>query len=141
MTNAMYVTFPAPDLGDALPCTVCEGAGITGERYAMQAGTQPLIVDVFCPACGGCGRTAHEGCREEEHGIGVDDELDDFDLDDGEEDQDEEDGQPACPSCDGRTWYPVQGFTEPGENAVVLVLRMPCGCTEDRAQPIEQAGS
>lgn len=137
MTIAMHVPFPAPDLGDAQPCTVCEGAGITGERYTMQGGNVPLAVDVFCPACGGCGRAVHEGCAEAEHGIGVDDELDEiFDhLAD-----DEDDAEPACPSCDGRTWFPVQGFTS-GENAAVLVLKVPCGCMENHAKPIEQPDS
>jgi hypothetical protein len=139
MKIAMHVPFPAPELGDAQPCSVCEGAGITGERYTMQVGERGLAVDVFCPACGGCGRAAHEGCREDEHGIGVDDEPDDvfghLDQDDSEEGQ--EDGEPACWSCHGRTWFPVQGFTEPGENSVVLVLKMPCGCVENRAVPIE----
>lgn len=146
MKIKMYVAYPAPQLGEAQPCAVCDGAGITGERYTMQTGERGLAVDVFCPACGGCGRAEHEGCDGAEHGILVENELDDdfdddFDLfEDGEDPDDDQDDEPACPSCDGRTWFPVQGFTPPGENGAVLVLRVPCGCMEGRAEQIDQPG-
>ncbi|MEV0968488.1 hypothetical protein [Microtetraspora glauca] len=123
-TTYAYVPFPAPTPAD--PCDTCGGQGVTGDRYEMPTDTgQRLLVEVFCPACKGCGNGSHEQCK---HGAHADDE---FELGDVV-------AEDACPSCDGRGWTPVPGWSasDPGAVAVVL-MRVPCGCTEGRAQLVD----
>lgn len=65
----MYVDYPAPDLDGLDPCEPCQGAGTTGEMYAHAGGNGiTLVIDILCPACGGCGRAEHTECEPEAHG-------------------------------------------------------------------------
>lgn len=121
----------------ALPCPACQGSGVTGARYEMPSGPYVLVVDVICPACGGCGNGGfgHPGCKPEWHAGGDDDEDPWGPVDDGSD----EDG-PACYSCgSGRGWWPAQGFTGEGDDAVMHILRMPCGCSQGRLVEVPDA--
>jgi hypothetical protein len=137
-TTYVTVEFPPPTVvGPA--CQACEGRGVTGEQYQMPTGEgRVLLVDVFCPSCGGCGSAEHVFCAGLHAGLdaGASIWFDyDYDLDD-------EEPEDACPSCQGREWNAVQGFgdftfdEQDGEDVPtsVKVLRVPCGCTTDRAR-------
>lgn len=119
------------------PCQGCGGIGVTGERYEMP-GTDPvLLIDVICPQCGGCGNgdPEHRYCKPSAH---VDD-SGDFGADEEEDEDDHQDQEPACPSCNGRRWNAVTGFTADGaidEDEELAVLRVPCGC----AAPLLEIG-
>jgi hypothetical protein len=126
-TTYAYVEFLPPTVtGPA--CQACEGRGVTGEQYHLPTGKdRVLVVDVFCPACGGRGNADHQDCGGAHVGA-VDDWTaisEPFD-DDFQEDR--------CPSCQGREWNPVQGFDTDDPDADVRVLRVPCGCTTARAR-------
>lgn len=118
----------------ACPCPACQGSGVTGVRYDMPSGPYVLVVDVICPSCGGCGNGGfgHPGCQPGWH-AGDGDDADPWNgVGDDDEDPGDEDG-PACFSCgSGRGWWPVQGFTGEGDDAQMHILRMPCGCSQDR---------
>lgn len=114
---------PAEHREHQQPCPACQGSGVTGERYELPTGPYVLLVDVICPACGGCGNgnPAHAGCQPEQHAYP------------DEDDNGESGGEPTCWSCgSARGWYPVQGFTGEGDNTRMYLLRMPCGCSETR---------
>lgn len=150
---------PLEEHAHARPCPACQGRGVTGARYEMptgaaadlQAPKMVLLLEVFCPACGGCGNgdPEHAGCKAAWHpdpddaglfgegdpdnvGLGEDD---DFDLDGLADDHDDDCG-PACYSCaSGRGWYPIQGFTGEGDSTEMYTLRGLCGCSTDRLVP------
>ncbi|MGV9509345.1 hypothetical protein ACWDQZ_27470 [Streptomyces tendae] len=131
----LFIDLPAPELGDARPCDDCGGNGLTGETFALgvndDSGTPPLLVEVVCPSCLGCGRAEHD----EERGCGfLHAEDDEGLLDDWDDEQDEE----PCYSCHGHLFYYLPGITKDdnGEPEQVVYLRHPCGCTEDRARII-----
>lgn len=111
-------------------CPACAGARITGAVYSCAPlGAPRLLVDVLCPDCGGCGRATHDGCAPQEHA--------DADWDPDWEMLDRPDDDPhrhGCPSCRGRRWFPVQGFTD--GDAQMHTLRMPCGCATDLLQEV-----
>lgn len=138
MTTVARVTFPSPDLGGQPPCPSCAGAGVTGETYTLQTSEQypPLLVDVFCPGCGGCGRANHTGCVFLSPCTETLDRADDLAEDPDEDEEGELEG--ACPSCQGRTWWICQGFAGEGEDTVMHHLRVPCGCTEGQVQYVER---
>lgn len=124
----------------AQPCQPCEGAGVTGERYEMPAGEHVLLVEVFCPACGGCGNgdPRHAGCKPEWHADSGDDEESGF------PDGDDPDGSssPACYSCgSGRGWNAVQGFRGEGSDVEMVLTRVPCGCSEGRLVEVPEGSS
>lgn len=132
----LHVPFPAPDLGDAAPCTACQGSGLDaeGRTFAQPSdgGRPPLLVEVVCSHCEGCGRAEHdleEGCGWPHT---------DPDMDDGLYDEDDYDEEPPCYSCAGREFNYVQGVLsdDQGEPVEVVYLRVPCGCTADRMQII-----
>jgi hypothetical protein len=112
---------PAPYQGPQR-CVACAGAKVTGQRYEFNAssGQQVLLVDEFCPTCGGCGRHTHDGCAPADH---ADWQPSYDDPDDG----DDRDGEDVCPSCRGRRWWVCQGFTE----TQIHHLRVACGCARD----------
>lgn len=131
----LYVPFPAPDLGGARPCGDCEGSGLDaeGRTYAQPSdgGQPPLLLEVVCSTCEGCGRAEHdpEGCGHPHT---------DPDMDDGLYDEDDEDQEPPCYSCAGREFNYMQGMLsdDQGEPVEVIYLRLPCGCTADRMRII-----
>jgi len=128
-TTYAAVEFPPPTLAGPA-CQACEGLGVTGEQYHMPTGEhRVLVVDVFCPECGGCGGASdpeHQDCAGLHH-WDDDRNLDDEDLDDAFLND-----EPVCPSCGGREWNAVQGFPDPPTE--IKVLRVPCGCTTNRAR-------
>lgn len=80
---------------------------------------------------------AYQDERDEDGHHGPGDYAYDYPTDEDDED-DDEGPEGACPSCHGREWYPTQGFTGDADTpGVILVLRMPCGCTDGRAVPLE----
>ncbi|MFD9394200.1 hypothetical protein ACFWBB_26710 [Streptomyces sp. NPDC060000] len=131
----LYVPFPAPELGGARPCDDCEGSGLDaeGRTFAQPSdgGRPPLLIEVVCSACEGCGRAEHdpEGCGHPHT---------DPDMDDGLYDEDDYDEEPPCPSCAGREFNYMQGMLsdDQGEPVEVIYLRLPCGCTADRMRVI-----
>jgi hypothetical protein len=129
----LYVPFPAPDLRGARPCDECAGTGLDadGTTFASPSdgGRPPLLVEVVCNACEGCGRAEHDI----ENGCGLP--HTDPDMN---EDLEEREEAPDCYSCSDVGFYYVQGFTtgEDGEPEEVLYVRQPCGCTEDRMRVI-----
>ncbi|HEY3035201.1 MAG TPA: hypothetical protein VGJ54_11165 [Streptosporangiaceae bacterium] len=135
----MVMHYPPPEVtGDR--CQLCEGLGVTGQQYQMQTGLgRVLLVDVFCPKCGGCGSAdpEHRSCKPEAHAdpeeLGLAAELDDW--------YDEVFAWPdCCPSCLGRTWIAILGFDgaaqEGRDDGKVLNLRVPCGCTSGQLQEV-----
>jgi hypothetical protein len=140
MATVVQVDFPPPPVPDGAGCQACEGLGVTGQQYRMPTGQdRVLLLDVFCPTCGGCGSADHTGCsgihpaRLDEDPLGP---WDEEDLDD-----DGLDEEARCPSCQGREWNPIQGFPPEGEqqgDGEVVVLRAPCGCTTPRARLTEE---
>jgi hypothetical protein len=130
-TTYATVDFPPPTVTGA-PCPACQGTGVTGDRYELHTDGPVLLVEAFCPGCGGCGSADrdHLDCA------GPHAWDDDFDLDDGDVDASFLDDEPVCPSCRGREWNPVQGLpgVDPGANADPVTLRVPCGCTTARAR-------
>jgi hypothetical protein len=127
----LYVPFPAPDLGDASPCDSCQGSGLDaeGRTFAQPSdgGRPPLLIEVVCSVCEGCGRAEHdpEGCGHPHT---------DPDMDDGLYEEDDYDEEPPCLSCAGREFNYMQGMLsdDQGEPVEVIYLRLPCGCTADR---------
>jgi hypothetical protein len=117
-----YVPFPAPT--PAVSCEACGGQGVTGDRYELRIDGPVLLVDVFCPTCHGCGSAVHDKCADGVHA------LDDFD-----------DPADDCPSCNGRGWNAVTAWSaNHPDNDEPLFLRVPCGCTEDRAEQVDDPG-
>jgi hypothetical protein len=128
----MHLPLPDPYRGPGT-CEPCEGAGFTGARYRMPAGDKTLIVDVFCPACLGCGQAGHVSCVEQQHhdwrdrpAAGPRERL----------------ARLSCPFCGGPGWWVMTAFPsgdDPGGD--VVFIRVPCGCAEARMVPYdEQAG-
>ncbi|MET8270746.1 hypothetical protein [Streptomyces sp. NPDC005096] len=128
----LYVDFPLPQLGDARPCGDCLGSGLDGRNFAQQSdgSMPPLLVEVICSTCFGCGRAEHD----EENGCGIPHAEGDEDLVDEPDDWDE----PECYSCAGREFNYLQGSTkdDQGEPVEVVYIRVPCGCTADRMRVI-----
>jgi hypothetical protein len=131
MNDRLHLPAPSPYSGSNR-CGSCLGAGITGVRYEMAlppvnvggvqdpGGGTVLVVDEICDECQGCGRDPdhHDTCKAEDHadlGQDVRHRRDDADA-----------TANGCASCDGRRWFPVQGFNEQR----ATVLRVPCGCAE-----------
>jgi len=140
-----YMPYPAPTVTGAV-CPECDGEGVSGELYAMpgDAGPAPLLVDVLCARCLGCGADA---CPElavgevevwDMWGEAVEIPADAWEDDEPDEDEEEAREEEAehlpdlrCRSCDGRGWYPLQGWpSDPDDGEAVTVLRVPCGCME-----------
>ncbi len=122
------------------PCPACGGRGVTGERYKMGVTGHVLLLEVFCPSCGGCGNgdPEHAGCKPEWHPCPDDDGLYECPDDNWNGPDDDPYAGDVCPSCGtGRGWYPVQGFTGEGDDAKMHVLRGLCGCSESRLVPAE----
>ncbi len=119
----------------ATPCPACRGRGVTGERYEMAVTGHVLLLEVFCPACGGCGNgdPDHTGCEPRWHPYPDDDSrysVPDYLDDPGDE------ARGACLSCvQDRGWWPAQGFNGEGADTEMHTLRCPCGCSESRLVP------
>ncbi|MCG8971798.1 hypothetical protein [Streptomyces sp. CL12-4] len=133
----LFIDLPAPELGDARPCEDCRGRGLTGDTFALgvndDSGTPPLLVEVVCPSCLGCGRAEHD----EERGCGHLHAEGDEDLLDERAEEDDQDEEP-CYSCHGWRFYYLPGVTKDDNGAPqqVVYLRHPCGCTESSARII-----
>lgn len=133
----LHVPFPAPVV-DGECCERCDGAGVLATNKAtMDLGEgRALLVDVFCPACGGCGSgDGHASCGDGVHTW--------------DDDEDFEDELGWCPSCSGRGWNAVVGFgsgedgpldAEPDDEGSLQMahLRVPCGCQEHRMETLRQ---
>jgi hypothetical protein len=137
--TAVRMMLPVQEHAHSQPCPACQGRGVTGLRYEMPTGAAAdlqapdvvLLLEVFCPACGGCGNgdPEHAGCKAAWHPDPDDDYLDGLEGED-------EDAGPSCYSCgSGRGWYPIQGFTGEGDAAEMYTLRGLCGCSTGRLVP------
>ena len=120
------VDFPPPDL-HGNPCSHCKGSGITGEQYSHMSSTEypPLLVDVLCSECDGCGHASHDDCAPNPHGSDADSIIEDEDWEEN-----------ACLSCGGIGWNPVHAFPSELEPEEMVTLRVPCGCTESRVRVV-----
>ena len=125
MTSRLHLPAPPPYSGPHR-CGSCLGAGITGTRYTMRLpavnvggvldpDATVLVVDEICGECQGCGRDPdhHDTCTAMQH---AEWEPVDYDFE-----------QESCASCNGRRWFPAQGFND----RRATVLRVPCGCATD----------
>jgi hypothetical protein len=142
--SKLLMDYPPPQV-DGPKCQACEGLGVTSDRYQMPtapAGERVLLIDVFCPACGGCGSAdpEHRSCKPEAHAdpeeLGLDLEADEFeDLD-----EEAEEALDRCPSCQGRTWIVVLGFDQAAQegrdDGKMLQLRVPCGCVSEQLREV-----
>lgn len=138
-----YVPFGTPQHPEGIAlCATCEGRGVTGEQYEMPTDGPTLLVDVFCPACHGCGNgdPEHVQCPPGVHAVM---ELEE-ENDDEDQDTDEDMDGPKCPSCHGRQWNAVQAFPsdegDDEDDVAMVYLRVPCGCTADRAMEVTEQG-
>lgn len=136
----LHVDFPHPDLQGSPACDTCGGSGIDaeGRTYASPSdnGQPPLLVEVMCSTCAGCGRAEHDmenGCGFPHASMDAEDFLDECDEDDPDYDEER-----PCLSCAGREFNYIQGFTRDDQDQPdeVLHIRMPCGCTADRMRVI-----
>ena len=130
--TTLRVSFPAPVLPpDVDPCPDCSGQGVTGDHYTMPVGDNALLVDVFCPACQGCGRADHDACTPGSHALDPDEDLDD----DNSDPPPGHIGDQECYSCACRGWNAVHGWdANDPEPTETTLLRVPCGCVEHRAE-------
>jgi len=147
MATAVRMMLPVQEHAHDRPCPACQGRGVTGAMYEMPAGAAAdpqapevvLLLEVFCPGCGGCGNgdPEHAGCQAAWHPDPDDGVLfGDDDPDDPEGGEDGEDGGQGCPSCgSGRGWFPIQGFTGEGAATEMYTLRGLCGCATGRLVP------
>ncbi|MEJ8654619.1 hypothetical protein WKI65_42965 [Streptomyces sp. MS1.AVA.3] len=133
----LYIDFPAPALGSANPCLDCSGSGLSGDTVATESGDgmPPLVIEVVCDTCRGCGRSEHD----EESGCGIlhagEDEAEFFG---DQDDEDEESGGAPCNSCHGPGYFYVPGFSEDQHgNDIEMWTRTPCGCASGRARVVE----
>lgn len=137
MITTVRISIPPPALPDTTqPCPACGGQGVTGDTYTMPLDDgRQLQVDVFCLGCGGCGRADHDTCLPGVHALDPDEDLDD----EGSEPPPGQIGDPECYSCAGRGWNCVSGWhagdPEPSET---VLLRVPCGCVENRAETVPE---
>ncbi|MEV4417859.1 hypothetical protein [Catellatospora sp. NPDC049609] len=102
-------------------CPACQGRGVTGEQFIMNAGDSvQILVDLLCLVCGGCGQAAHDTCAPSRH----------IDWDPADDEDTDYWDQERCPSCQGRTWNANQAFTRPDDpdETDEVYLRAPCGC-------------
>ncbi|MET9776199.1 hypothetical protein ABZ023_18395 [Streptomyces sp. NPDC006367] len=133
----LYIDFPPIDLGGARPCDGCEGSGLDGRTFAQETdgGRPPILAEVVCSECEGCGRAEHldDGCGHPHANPDMDE--DPYDEDEDPYDEDEE---LPCYPCAGRGFNYVQAVVsdEEGEPVEVIYLRVPCGCTADRMRII-----
>src|SRR5690348_5520511 len=67
----MYVfDLPAPDLGESEACPMCAGRGSKPGEQAMVPAERldrPVLLDIVCGLCLGCGRTKHDDCTAGVH--------------------------------------------------------------------------
>ena len=154
----LYVPFPVPVLS-GLVCERCDGAGVLAtSRATMDLGSgRALLVDVFCPACEGCGSGGgHASCAGPHSWDDDPGRDDDFDPDDAPDDLLDEHAEERaaeldgrCLSCFGRGWNMVLGFGTGGDGQLaadiddegslqMLRLRVPCGCQEHRMAPLRE---
>ncbi|MCP2340477.1 hypothetical protein [Actinomadura rupiterrae] len=147
--NYCQAVFPSPELDGAVPCAVCRGLGITHERVSTDWDRDPvtgevrlLLLPVFCPACGGCGRSGHDGCELIAHGYpsGALDELIDGPPPGADSAEDEllpgRGPDPECPACDGRGWRPIQSSRADDPDGARIFARMPCRCAKHLIEPV-----
>ncbi|GAA3086418.1 hypothetical protein GCM10020000_86350 [Streptomyces olivoverticillatus] len=63
LRSFFHVEFPRPDVAGRTVCPACEGWGVSGERVERETTERlPLLADVMCRQCGGCGCADHEEC-------------------------------------------------------------------------------
>jgi hypothetical protein len=118
------LAFPDPPTANK-PCPDCKGTGVTGNQFKLRPGDgRALLVDDFCPACGGCGDQEHRRCGDgwDAHPAWMDLDSDQLGI--------ESDG--IC-RCSGRGWNPESIHWYQG----VAILRVPCCCTANRMQLVE----
>lgn len=118
----MYVfDIPAPDLGDSEPCPVCGGRGSKSGERAMACAERldrPVLLDIVCGLCRGCGRAEHDSCTAGVHA--------------GERFLPGDDWAHSCQSCGGRRFRYVDSSDEDVfGNTVAVYLRQPCGCAQE----------
>jgi hypothetical protein len=112
---------PAPDLGESDACPMCAGRGSKPGEQAMVPAERldrPVLLDIVCGLCLGCGRTEHDDCTAGVHA-----------------------GDPflsgglwahSCQSCGGRRFRYVDSSDEDAfGNTVAVYLRQPCRCAKE----------
>ena len=116
-------------------CPDCCGTGLSGATYLMPVSEErQLLVHEFCGTCQGCGAADHDGCLPGVHALDPDEDIDD----DTGPHVELWIGDPSC-VCSGRGWCPVAAWNASDPDAVTRFLRVPCGCVQDKAQPVDPA--
>jgi len=145
LRDYLHIDYPRPDLAGRPACASCEGWGVSGERVERETTVHlPLLADVMCPRCSGCGRADHGECPKGTHGLEPSYEQGQF-LATYDKARDElVDPHGACACRGGRGFYYHLMHRRPpsgGPGWVIAVLRIPCGCQAQRARVVEAFGS
>lgn len=127
MATYFYIPFEMTTSTEPL-CSRCDGSGVSGEHYGYEIPDGVMLVDVFCSECGGCGASEHTACTASLHDALIGAEPEWFDSD-------PEEPRP-CPSCSGREWNALQAVRGEGDEMETVILRMPCGCVQERTQRV-----
>ena len=137
MMTTYAVPFPAPTPpAIAGRCPGCCGKGLSGNTYLMPVSDdRQLRIEEFCGTCQGCGAADHDGCVPGVHAVDPDEDIDD----DTGPHVELWIGDPECPSCSGRGWCPVAAWNASRPDAPARLLRVPCGCVQDKAVPVDPA--
>lgn len=116
--TVLVVDYPAPRLDGTDPCGHCNGAGTSGETWEQPSakGRPPLLVDVVCRTCAGCGRAEHDRCAPGAHATDDPDEIA-VHLDDILGEYDQEAQAERCLSCHGWEFWYTGGMTLADEKA------------------------
>jgi hypothetical protein len=116
-----FFDIPTPDLGDSEPCPACSGRGSkSGEQAMVRAERldRPVLLDIVCGLCRGCGRAEHGSCTAGVHT--------------GDSFLPGDDWAHSCQACGGRRFRYVDFSDEDAfGNHVAVYLRQPCGCAQE----------
>jgi len=117
---------PLPELDGAEPCPRCMGLGTkAGEHDMVHAENlgRPVLLDIVCSQCRGCGRAEHASCDAGVHA------GDAFRPGDG--------APVSCWSCGNRRFrYVTSSDVDMFGNVVTSYLRQPCACAQDLMREI-----
>lgn len=145
LRNFFYVEFPPPDVADRVACPVCEGRGVSGERVERETTMHlPLLADVMCRRCGGCGCAGHDECPKGIHPAETPSEQGRFlaSYDAARDELVNPRGACSCRAGRGFYYHMVHRRAPDGVPGWVLaVLRIPCACQTRRVRIVEAFGS
>lgn len=144
LRSFFHVEFPRPDVAGRTVCPACEGWGVSGERVERETTERlPLLADVMCRQCGGCGCADHEECPQGIHAGEPPYEQGKFlaSYDAARDELVNPHGACSCREDRGFYYHMVHRRAPDGIPGWVLaVLRIPCACQAHRARVIPAFG-